>query len=124
MKKSLILCLASLSSLYAQNETKELPEAAKTAAAVKKTTSSDNSIMIIDAALRAADYKEAFDTLKKDKTANKIAFHLTNGETITSIGDITLSQNGSLLIIKFQTVQGNRYQVIPVETIASLSYQP
>jgi hypothetical protein len=95
----------------------------KAAAAAKRMGGAERSFMMIDAATRAADYKAAFDMLKKDKITNKISFHLTTGEVLSNISDITLAENSSLLIIKFHTVQGNKYQVVPVENIASLTVQ-
>jgi hypothetical protein len=107
-------------------QNKAAPEetaSSKAAAAAKRMGGAERSFMMIDAATRAADYKAAFDMLKKDKITNKISFHLTTGEVLSNINDITLAENSSLLIIKFHTVQGNKYQVVPVENIASLTVQ-
>lgn len=80
--------------------------------------------MKVDLKERANDYKEAFETLKKEKGVGKVYFQIVNGATITNIIDMTLTGNGHLILFKFNSPQGIKFQVVPVEQIATLSYAP
>lgn len=71
---------------------------------------------------RASDYKEAFEALKKEKTSAKVFFQLSDGSTISNIIDMSLTGNGHLVLFKFNTQQGIKSQVVPVEQIVQLSY--
>lgn len=82
------------------------------------------SYMVINLKERANDYKEAFDNLKKEKGVGKVFFQLANGNTITNIVEMTLTGNGHLIVFKFNTTQGVKFQIVPVEQITALSYTP
>jgi len=84
----------------------------------------NQSYMVIDLKERANDYKEAFDNLKKEKGVGKVFFQLANGNIITNIVEMTLTGNGHLILFKFNTTQGIKFQVVPVEQITALSYTP
>ncbi len=86
--------------------------------------SSLQSYIPIDLKERASDYKEAFEALKKEKTSAKVFFQLANGTTITNIIDMSLTGNGHLILFKYNTQQGIKNQVVPVEQIVQLSYTP
>lgn len=84
----------------------------------------NHGYMVINLKERANDYKEAFDSLKKEKGVGKVYFQTAGGGTITNIVDMTLTGNGHLILFKFNTQQGIKYQVVPVEQITALSYTP
>jgi ActR/RegA family two-component response regulator len=79
---------------------------------------------VIDLKQRATDYKEAFETLKKEKSSGKIYFELTSGTTIGNIVEMNLMGNGHLIVFKFNSGQGIRQQVVAVEQISGLFYTP
>lgn len=78
--------------------------------------------IFIDPKARALDFQQAFDLLRKEKTANKVQFILDNGKTISNIIDMVILSNGSLILFKFSSQQGIKYQVVPVESIESISH--
>ncbi len=85
-------------------------------------SNSSLSYMVIDLKMRAQDFKEAFETLRKEKTAGKVFFQLMNGSTISNIIDMTLMANSTLILFRFNSTQGIRFQLVKVEEIASISY--
>ncbi|MBS0650418.1 MAG: hypothetical protein JSR93_04585 [Verrucomicrobia bacterium] len=78
--------------------------------------------LIIDPKMRAQDFKEAFETLRKEKTTGKVFFQLTNGSTISNIIDMNLMANSTLILFRFNSTQGIRFQLVKVEEIDSISY--
>ncbi|MBS0615144.1 MAG: hypothetical protein JSR58_01160 [Verrucomicrobia bacterium] len=94
-----------------------------TFAAIDLPTDTKSHIMI-DLKQRATDYREAFELLKKEKGAAKVYFELAEGTKISNIIDMTLMSSGHLILFKFNTQQGIKQQVVPVEQIAQLSYFP
>ena len=95
-----------------------------TAPANEPPKESINTSIQISLKERGTDYKEAFETLKKEKGGAKVFFQLTNGTTISNIIDMHLTENGHLILFKYNTQQGIKHQVVPVEQIATLSYLP
>lgn len=83
--------------------------------------SSMSSYMSIDPAFRAADLKEAFDLLRRETTSNKIALNLSNGEQITNMVEFTPTQNGTLIIVKYNSLQGVKELIVPIENISGLA---
>lgn len=77
-------------------------------------------VMMIDPTIRAGDYKQAFDYLKKEKAGAAVSFELTSGEKISNIMEITLMPGGSLLIFRLNTSSGVSYRVVKIEDIASV----
>ncbi|MBS0605990.1 MAG: hypothetical protein JSR57_03480 [Verrucomicrobia bacterium] len=84
--------------------------------------SSPSSSLVIDPKMRAQDFKEAFETLRKEKTTGKVFFQLMNGSTISNIIDMTLMGNSTLILFRFNSTQGIRFQLVKVEEVASISY--
>jgi len=82
-----------------------------------------SSYITIDPKLRAEDYKEAFEILRKEKTTSKVFFQLIDGTTISNIIDMTLMDNASLIIFRFNSQQGIRFQVVRIEDINLINYQ-
>lgn len=78
----------------------------------------------IDPKNRSADWVQAFDELHKDKPTLKIMIKTTNGIILSNISEIDASSNGSLLFVKLPSNQGVKTQVIPVEDVAEVNYQP
>jgi hypothetical protein len=83
---------------------------------------SSPAYMMIDPKVRAQDYKEAFEVLRKEKTTGKVFFQLLNGSTIANIIDMTLMGNSTLILFRFNSNQGIRFQIVKVEEIAFISY--
>ena len=83
-------------------------------------TSSYISITLKD---RALDLQQAFELLRKEKTAGKVYFQCSDGSTISNVIDITLLPNNSLFLFRYNTqTLGIRLQVVKVEDIVGLSY--
>ena len=80
------------------------------------------SFIMIDPKSRASDLKEAFELLKREKTGPKVILQLSDGSTISNIVDFTVATSGTLLIIKYNGMQGLKYQVINIEDISSISH--
>lgn len=96
---------------------KAVPEVASTLDAPGK------SVFIIDPKARATDYASAFDFLHKDKPSQKMMVRTTNG-VLVNVTDMTPSTEGTLLMIRFLSNQGNKTQIIPVEQIVEIGYSP
>ncbi len=85
-------------------------------------TSADKSMITIDAKTRAEDYQKAYLLIRKDKPSSRIFFKLADGTILSNIVDITVLENGTLLLFKTTTTQGLKYNVIPVEEIIALGH--
>jgi hypothetical protein len=82
-----------------------------------------SSYMRIEPHARALDYQQAFEQLRKEKTSGKVYFQLTNGTMISNIIDMALMPNSTLILFRFNSSQGIKFQTVKVEEIASLNYQ-
>ena len=80
------------------------------------------SYMVIPPAGRAGDFQQAFELLKKEKSAGKVYFELTDGTTIGNIIDLTVMPNSTLILFRYNSTQGIRFQVVRVEEIVNLRY--
>lgn len=80
------------------------------------------SYMIIPPAARASDFVQAFDMLRKEKTAGKVYFQLSDGTAIANVIDMTLMPNSTLFLFRFNSSQGIRFQVVKVEDILYIGY--
>jgi hypothetical protein len=76
----------------------------------------------IDPKLRALDYRQVFDTLRKEKPANKVCIHLMNGNTISNIIDMQLMSSNTMFLLRYNTPQGIKLQAIELECIESVGY--
>ena len=83
----------------------------------------EKKTMLIDPKSRALDYQQAFELLRKEKTANKVIFLLTDGSSISNIIDMKIMNNGSILLFRFETPQGIKYQAVEIEGIVALMHQ-
>lgn len=79
------------------------------------------SIMIVQSKEKAADLINAFELLKKEKPSTKIFFKLYSGKTITNIIDVSMLDNGTLILFKVPTSQGTKSIVVATEDIEEIS---
>ncbi len=117
MKFCFLPILFFSSALFAQDTTPS-----QTAAATASTM--NRSIIMIDPKGRANDYSQAFDFLRKDKPTQKIMVRMMNGMILSNVSEITATQSGTLLMIKFLSNSGNKTQIVPIEDIMELNYSP
>jgi len=71
---------------------------------------------------RALDYLQAFTFLRQEKTPGKVVFFLKDGTSLTNIIDIQLMDQGSLLILRYNSGQGIKFRVLGLEEIARLEH--
>ena len=69
---------------------------------------------------RALDFLQAFNFLRQEKTAFKVAFILKDGSAISNIIDIQLMDQGSLFIIRYNTGQGMKFRILGLEEVLRL----
>lgn len=121
MKKLIALTIVCVSScLYAATP---LPHPQiKEEQSTSSTDTKLQSYMIIDPKARAMDLQQAYDVLRKEKNASKINFQITGGQTITNIVEMTLMNNGNLILFRYNTAQGIKLQAVPVEEILSINH--
>lgn len=84
--------------------------------------SGNKSTIFIEAKARSTDLVQAFELLKKDKSSFKINIRTTSGMIIVNVMELTASTSGTLLFLKLLSNQGLRYQILPTEEIAEISY--
>jgi hypothetical protein len=82
----------------------------------------EGSIMTIPPSARALDFQQAFETMRKEKSTGKVYFQLIDGTTIANIIDMTLMSNSTLILFRFNSPQGIRFQVVKVEDIDNILY--
>jgi len=80
------------------------------------------SYMMISPSSRAMDFLQAFEMLRKEKTAGKVYFQLADGSTISHIIDMTLLPHSTLFLFHFNSPQGIRFQFVRIEDILNISY--
>ena len=80
------------------------------------------SVIVVDAKKRSEDYQKAYELLRKDKPPSRIFFKLSSGATISNIADLVVIENGTLILFKSTSSQGFKYEVVPVEEIATLGH--
>lgn len=83
---------------------------------------STSSYMMISPASRALDLQQAFELMRAEKSTGKVYFELADGTTISNIIEMHLMQNSTLILFRFNSNQGIRYQVVKVEEIRNLRY--
>ncbi len=97
----------------------KMTSSAELAAAQNQTS---RSIMTIEAKKRAEDYLKAYQLIRQNNPSSRIFFKLANGTTLTNIADVTVLENGTLMLFKTTTTQGLKNDVIPVEEIIALGH--
>jgi len=78
--------------------------------------------MMIAPASRALDFQQAFEQMRAEKSTGKVYFELADGTIISNIIDMHVMQNSTLILFRFNSNQGIRYQVVKVEDIRDLRY--
>jgi hypothetical protein len=78
--------------------------------------------MMIPPASRALDFQQAFEQMRAEKSTGKVYFELSDGTMISNIIDMHVMQNSTLILFRFNSNQGIRYQVVKVEDIHALRY--
>lgn len=91
---------------------------------VSALTNNNKSFMMIDPKVRANDYVHAFDLLRRDKPTLKIVIRTTSGMTFFNVTDLSVTQGGTLFLVKFLSTQGSKTQILPVEEIVEIAYSP
>ena len=81
-----------------------------------------SSYMMISPASRALDFQQAFEMMRTEKSTGKVYFELADGTIISNIIEMHLMQNSTLILFRFNSNQGIRYQVVKVEEICNLRY--
>ncbi|NDD58965.1 MAG: hypothetical protein EBZ47_06940, partial [Chlamydiae bacterium] len=85
------------------------------------STAKQNS-MSIEPKHRAADYKEAFECLRKEKAQSKVFVKLIDGSLITNIIDMNLMPSNTVFLLRFNTPKGIKLQAIELEMIQGIGY--
>ena len=85
-------------------------------------SSQTQSYMTILPAARAQDLLQAFEALKKEKTAAKLYFELADGSILSGVIEMTLMSNSTLILFRLNTPQGIHLQLVKVEDILNINY--
>lgn len=113
-----------ISAILAAQELAPAEKATTTPAPTAAVTVQENrSALIIEPKMRAQDYAQAFELLRREKPTLKINIQTANG-MIGNVADLTASDNGTLMLVKVPFSQGTKYQIVPIEDIKEISYSP
>jgi hypothetical protein len=85
--------------------------------------SGGRSTMIIDPKARATDYVKAWQMLKQEKSTSKVAFTLAGGKRIANVIEMTPMPGDTLIVFRYSTPQGVRFQVVAIEDILGVSHE-
>jgi hypothetical protein len=98
---------------------------AKTASSARIAISTQGrSTILIEAKARSDDLTKAYEALKREKPTLRISAHTVDGKGLANIMDITPMPNGTLLLLRLSTAQGTTYQLISIDEILDLYYNP
>ncbi len=122
MWKTLALCILATPAFCAQTPTAKEPTEVMTPPPPSKHVAPMQSYMMIAPAQRALDFQQAFNQLLKEKTAGKVYFQLADGSMISNVIDMTLMANSTLIILRYNSNQGVRMQIVKVEDIVNIQY--
>lgn len=78
--------------------------------------------LIIDPKMRALDYQQAYETLRKEKPSNKVCITLMNGSIFSNIIEMQRMANSTLFLIRYNSPQGIKIQAVELELIQSIGY--
>ncbi len=78
--------------------------------------------LLIDPASRASDYQQAFEALRKEKPAHKVCITLHNGTIFSHIIEMQKMTNSTLFLVRYNTPQGIKLQVLELESISNIGY--
>lgn len=107
--KTIFFLLTLTSSLFIQAE--ELPN-----------LKSQKNPLIIDPNLRALDYQQVFEALRKEKPSNKVCIQLLNGAVLSNIIELQKMANNTLFLVRTNSPQGIKLQAVELELIQSIGY--
>ncbi len=123
----MILLLTSLFFMQAAPITKAAPKQAmgqqKEIQALAQMMHPARSIMIINPKERAGDYLKAWELLKQERSTAKVYFELADGSKISNVIDMKLMPGDTLIVFRYNTPQGIRYQVVEIEDILGIMHQ-
>lgn len=83
---------------------------------------SKNTHIQIDPAMRATDYQQAYEALRKEKPSNKVCLTLLNGAMLTNIIEMQKMASGTLFLIRYNSPQGIKIQAVELESIEGIGY--
>lgn len=78
--------------------------------------------LLIEPASRASDYQQAFEALRKEKPAHKVCITLQNGTIFSHIIEMQKMANSTLFLLRYNTPQGIKLQVVELESISNIGY--
>ena len=78
--------------------------------------------LIIDPTMRALDYQQAFEALRKEKPSNKVCITLLSGSILSSIIEMQKMANSTLFLIRYNSPQGIKVQAVELESIVGIGY--
>lgn len=84
---------------------------------------SSRSVMLIDPKERADDYLKAFQFLSQEKSTSKVFFELADGSKISNVIDMKPMPNNTLIVFRYTTPQGIKFQVVEIEDILGIMHQ-
>jgi len=126
ISSALLCALLLAANLHGAAQTIMPPEAKPSAATTREMSVSQEpsvrSSMIIDPKQRAQDFQQAYDMLKKEKTAGKVYFQFSDGSSIGNIIDMTTMANGTIVLFRYNSSQGIKFQIVKIEDILTLQY--
>lgn len=118
------LILSSLFFMAAPTEKALSPKklAAKEIPALGEMMEPSRSVMIIDPKERATDYQKAFEMLSQEKSAGKVYFEIAGGKQITNVIDMKVMPSSTLIVFRFNTPQGIKFQAVEIEDILGIHH--
>jgi hypothetical protein len=88
----------------------------------KNPMESKKNTLLIDPASRAMDYQQAFEALRKEKPAYTLAVTLQNGTIFSHILEMQRMANNTLFLLRYNSPQGIKVQVVELESIVHIGY--
>jgi ABC-type uncharacterized transport system permease subunit len=90
---------------------------------IAANASPDKSVMMIDPKIRANDYVQAFDMLRKDKPTMKMMIR-TSSAILQNVTDLSIAPGGTLIYVRALSNQGTKIQIVRVEELQEINYSP
>ncbi len=115
------LLLTSLFFLQAPTQTEKLEAPKKQT--VAEVADGTRSVMIIDPKERANDFLKAYEFLVQEKSSSKVYFETRDGKKISNVIDMKIMPGNTLIVFRYNTPQGVKYQVVEIENLVSVYHQ-
>ncbi len=122
LKSSLLLLTVAVSAHAAQTTTLADANAPAAPSSPRSQAAPIPRYMMVTPAARAADFQQAFELLKKEKSSGKVYFELSDGTTINNVIDMAPMSNSTVILFRFNSSQGIQFQVVKIEDIVNLRY--